>query len=257
MTPSQELAAGAPDIGDVLADLAANDAAISTFRASGRFTLDSPDLSAKRVFRQGKIKYQRPSSLYVEGRNKFLIVLFKLTAVGEEFLMEFPTSQENSFYQLEGEEFVDVPFSVSPADIAREMFLPERWSEIGPRAARVVAYDPSARIATLTIGRRNRPHRRVDVMLMDAEEPAWVIVSNTRLNDSGSIIATTTSTEYRVSEGVRFPSQIDSFFPTEATRMTLTLRNFRPNADLGSEDFEILERARELGLEIRASEVVD
>ena len=150
---------GAPTAAAMLRDLAANEARITNFRGAGTFTLESPEFDAVKKFR-GSIKVQRPADLYVQGNHRITnIPLFKLICVGPEFLMEFPGSRDHSFYQLEGEKLDDVPFSVSPSDIVREMFLPEAWGEIGRREARVIGFDSEKNIAPPPIVPRS-PARR-------------------------------------------------------------------------------------------------
>ena len=93
---------GAPTAAEILRDLAENDAPIANFRGAGTFVIESPEFDAVKKFR-GNIKFRRPADLYVQGNHKITnIPLFKLICVGPEFLMEFPGSQDQSFYQREG-----------------------------------------------------------------------------------------------------------------------------------------------------------
>ena len=243
---------GAPTATEILQDLAMNDERIANFRGAGTFILESPEFDAVKKFR-GNIKFQRPADLYVQGNHRLTnIPLFKLTCVGAEFLMEFPGSQDQSFYQLEGEQFDDVPFSVSPSDIAREMFLPEVWSEIGRRDARVVAFDPENNVATLAIGPRSAPRRWIEVTRINPDRPTWVVVRNLRLAEAGRVIAETRLDGYNAIGTAMFPTEVDAWFPTEATRMTFNMRNIRLNTDLPADTFDIRTRALELQLaEIR------
>lgn len=179
--------------------------------------------------------------------------MFKLTCVGEEFLMEFPGSQGQSFYQVEGENFEDVPFSVSPSDIAREMFFPEAWGELRRRDARVVGYDPKQNAATLSIGPRAAPRRRVEVTRVNPKQPRWVIMRNERLDEAGRVLAKIQLGEYRAIDLAMFPTEVEAWFPTEATRMKFTMRNIRLNTDLSEEHFDIHARALELRLAERVS----
>ena len=162
--------------------------------------------------------------------------------------MEFPTSAEDSFYQLEGDDYEDVPFSVSPSEIAREMFLPEAWLELPRREVRLLQFDEVGRHARLEIGPRNQPRRRVDVALVGENPPAWVVVRNIRLDENGVQLSVTTLSDYEEIDQIRFPGRIDAYFPTEDTRMTFTMRNIRPNYLLTDADFNLEGRARELGL---------
>ncbi len=239
---------GAPSAETVLRDLAANDARIQSFRAAGTFVLESPEFDGVRRFR-GSIRFRRPEDLYVQGNHRLTNVpVFKLACVGQEFLMEFPGSLDQSFYQVEGETFEDVPFSVSPSDIAREMFFPESWSTMKRRDARVTAYDPANATATISVGGGDRPRRMLEVVQVSETNPRWVIQKNTRLTDEGEVLAVTILSEYNDVDGALFPTSVDALFPTEETRMTFTMRNVRLNVEVPEETFNIRERAEELQL---------
>jgi hypothetical protein len=246
------LPAGAPSSETLLADLAANDGRIHSFRAAGTFVLESPEFDAIKRFR-GSIRFRRPWDLYVQGNHRLTnIPVFKLACAGPEFIMEFPGSMDQSFYQVEGEQFEDVPFSVSPSDIAREMFLAEDWHAIKRRDTRVVGYDAATGVATLAVGPPEAPRRVVELVRVDAENPRWVVQRNTRLTGDGGVLAVTTSAGYTDVDGALFPTEVDAQFPTKATRMTFSMRNVRLNADVPDDYFNIRARARELNLAERS-----
>ena len=246
-----DLPAGAPSSETLLRDLAANDARIERFRSGGTFQIESPDLDAIQRFR-GFILFSRPDKLYVQGNHRITnIPVFKLTCNGPEFVMEFPGSMDQSFYQVEGEQFEDVPFSVSPSDIAREMFLSEDWSALRPREARVAGYDAESQTVSLAIGPPNAPRRVVELMHVDPADPRWVPRRNTRLLEDGAVLAVTTLNEYTNVEGALFPTKVDAHFPTEATRMTFSMNRVRLGADAPDDDFDVRGRARELNLSER------
>ena len=258
LAPRVEHAAIAPDapaVAEVLGDLAANDGAIQSFRAAGRFTLESPELDSIQKFRQGRILFRRPADVYVQGNHRVTNVpIFKLWCRGGEFLLEVPTNSQQNYYSLDGAEFASVPFPVSPSDIAREMFLSEDWGKLSDREVRVVEFDSERHVARLAIGPARNPRRIIDVTKMDPAAPSWVIVKNLRLDDDGAVIAEITLQDYVVAESIRFASKVDAWFPTEATRMTFEMSNIRPNLSLGDEAFDIEARARELQLGAGAKE---
>lgn len=240
----------APAVEEILADLEANDAAITSFRAAGTFTLESPETDAVQKFRRGRILFRRPADLYVQGNHNVTnIPIFKLVCVGKEFVLEFPAAAKHNYYSLSGEEFDDVPFPVSPSDITREVFLPEDWGALGRREARVVDYDVKRGVAVVAIGKKGRPRRRIEVALMDGPEASsWVVVRNEGLGEDGEPISVTLSTDYRMTDGIRFPARVETRFPTESTRMVFAFRNVRLNVDLPDETFDVGARARELRL---------
>ena len=252
-TPVLEWTAGSgntPKITQILSDLEKNDSRIESFRAAGTFTLESPEFEAIRKFRRGRVLFRRPNALYVQGNHRITnMTLFKLISVDKEFLIEFPTNKNESYYRLEGEEFEDIPFSVSPSDIVREMFLPESWGKLRRREARITAYDTERQVATVELGSRNKPRRRIEVTQVNPENPVWVIIRNELLEPDGQRIAITLSSDYRAFDGVYFPSKVDVFFPTQTTRMIFELRNIRLNGKFPDEIFNIRERIRELNLD--------
>ncbi|MCX5759641.1 MAG: hypothetical protein NTU83_14285 [Candidatus Hydrogenedentes bacterium] len=241
------LPAGAPSVATILGDLAANDRTIQRFKAKGAFTLASPDLAAIKSFDDGFVAFRRPADLCVIGRKYLGAAVFRLTCVGSEFLIEFPaTPEELPYYRLEGEQYENVPFSVSPSDIAREMFLPEDWSELRANQVRVTAYDAATQTATLTIGPAKAPRRIVTV-----KGPPWVVTRSERIDEAGKTLAITTKDEYGDVAGVRFPAKVAADFPLEQTRMTLDLRKIWPNVELDKEFFDIKARARIAGVDVK------
>jgi len=242
---------GAPSSEEVLRDLAANDSLIQSFRSGGSFTIEAPELKAIKTF-SGSIRFRRPADLSVIGRQRVLqVTVFKLICVGQEFLMEFPNSKDQSFYQLEGEQFEDVPFSVSPSDIAREMFLPEDWAAVKRRDARIIDFDPTAETAVMTLSLDGHPRRVLEVGRVNEQDPRWVLRKNTRLADNGAVLAVTTLDDYTLADGALFPTRVEAVFPTEETRMRFAMREVRLNAAVPDEYFNIRERARELNLQER------
>lgn len=225
---------GTPDVADILADLAANDARLKTFTAAGTFTLESPDLEST-LRAEGGVAYVRPDRLRVYGLHKALRnTIFRLTCVEEEFLLEFPASGDPPYYRRDGEQFESVPFSVAPTDILDEMLMPVKWSELSPEELTVTGFDPSENTVTLAIGPRRRPERIVKV----AAVPKWVVVENTRLDD-GDTVAVTQLSDYRSIDGIEFPAYMDARFPGEDTRLVFDMRKIQLNADIPEERFRI------------------
>lgn len=241
------LPAGAPSVASVLSDLAANDRATVNFKAKGAFTLASPDLTAVKSFDDGFIAFRRPADLCVIGRKYLGAAVFRLTCVESEFLIEFPaTPEEQPYYRLRGEQFASVPFSVSPSDIAREMFLPEDWSALHPDQVRMTSYDEATHTATLTIGPAKAPRRVVVVA-----GPPWVVTRSERIDKAGKTLALTAKDAYCDVDGVRFATKVEVEFPLEQTRMTLSLRKIWPNTELDGELFDIKARARIAGVDVK------
>jgi hypothetical protein len=223
---------GAPDLEAVLEDLADNDARIDNFRAAARFTLESPEVEGTQRFRSGSyMAYRRPDALRVVGRLRTGNIAFRLTGVGEEFLVEFPMERDPEaryYYQFGGETFESVPFSVSPADVAQELFFPEEWASLGPKDARIIGYDQG--VVTMTVGPRRHPRRFLD--LGQLEDGSWVVLRSELLDKQGNILALTKRDVYHEVDGYRFPTTVEVRFPGEQALISFELKNIRVNTDL-------------------------
>ena len=240
-------------IEETLADLEANDRAIQSFRCSGTTLLESPKFDARRKFR-AVLRFQRPHRLYVEGRERLAgIAVFRLISLEEEFLMEFPRNKDESFYQLEGEEFEDVPFSVSPAIIVKEMFLPEDWGSVKRSQLELIDYSEEEHRLIARMWNGRKLHRQVEMQQVDPESPRWVITRHVRFDDDGNILAITELSDFSKVEDALFPGTVDAYFPTENTRMTFTMNAIELNAEIEEEVFDIRKRAEELNLAERKS----
>lgn len=231
-----ELPNGAPLVGEVLSGLADNESALNNFRATGVFTLASPERPGIERFRHSTIRYRKPNALHIIGRGPLNATVFRLTSVGREFLIEFPTEKQY-YWELEGAALDSVPFSVSPSDVAREMFAPEPWSELAARHVRMTAYDDVRQEATLEViqGRLQRWRRR----RITVAGPPWRVIRVERFDKQGRPIATVEKGDYKELDGVFFPAVIDAFFPTEDTRMSFNLRNIKVNTEMDGSSFDV------------------
>lgn len=236
-----ELPPRTPSAEVILKDLAANDAGITNFRASGKFILKSPQLEETLLLPQSSITFQRPSDLSVTGR-KLGSPVGRLTCVGEAFLLEVATKHQYLLGER-GARFDSVSREVSPADIAKETFLPEDWSSLGPERVRMTGYDEAAQTATFEVlaPRGRRVHRRVQV-----SGPPWVVRRSELLDDNGNPDAITTKDDYRENNGVRFPAEIRSEFPGENAFMEFAMKSFSLNEPVDPALFDIPARLDEI-----------
>lgn len=224
---------GAPNVSEVLRDLAANDAAVQNFRAGGTFTFISPEVEGA-VRGRGRVVLERPDKLHVSGRHRVTgVKVFELTCVGQEFLLEFPT-EDLRYYQLQGEPSAGMPFPVLPTAIAGEMFFPEPWRDRRPRRVQLVGYQQSTGEAVLQIDLPKRRQRRIVVA-----GPPWVLVRSELLDEHGNVTARTMLSGYRDLDGIRFPTRVEAEFPREQTRMIIAMHNIRINTHLEYGLFQI------------------
>ncbi len=238
----RELPPGAPPVQDILDGLAANDAAIASFRATGKFTLKAAELDTIYLLPVSSIYFRRPADLYVVGR-KHGVTAVRLLCVGEKFLIEFPTEKE--YYHREtGERFSSVAEAVSPIDIVEEMFLPESWAELRPECVAMTDFDATAGEAVLEV--YEKPGAPSPVRRLWVRGSPWVVVRNERLGEDGLAVAVTEKLEYHVLEGLRFPTIVDSQFPGEAAWMRFEMRKITLNEEISDEQFDLAGRVAEL-----------
>lgn len=239
--PQEDLPPGTPSAEVILQELAANDAAIENFRASGKFILKSPQLEETLLLPQSAITFRRPADLCVTGR-KLGSPVGRLTCVGDEFLLEVATKHEY-LHGDRGARFDSVSREVSPADIAKETFLPEEWSALGAGRVRMTGYDAAAQRATFEVlaERGRKVHRRVEV-----SGPPWVVRRSELLDASGNATAITTKDDYRDNNGVRFPAEVRSEFPGEDAFMSFSMKSFTLNETVDPAMFDIPARLDEI-----------
>jgi len=102
---------------------------IAVISASGFIdTTTAPELEKKQKFR-GNLAVEIPDKLRLVSSGAFGRKLFDLISVGKSFLLHVP-SEQKVFYEQEGMEVESLPFSVSPNDITKELFIPEDWDRI-------------------------------------------------------------------------------------------------------------------------------
>ncbi len=236
---------GAPDAEAVLMDLAAFDTRVQGFYATATVLIESPDLAAIQLLRQSSVAWRRPDALHLIGR-KYGTTVARLTSAGPAFLLEFPT-ERTYFHELEGAQFEDVPFSVAPADIATEMFVPEPWSSVPPQALRVTDYDRATQRATFEVWTGAERARRRCVV----EGPPWRLVENVRLDAEGAALARTTYAEYRDVNDVLFPGEVDARFPRQGTRMRFAFRRIDLNPAHEAGLFDVAARTEEVARRLR------
>ena len=229
----EQVIEGAPDMATVFGDLAANDDLVNSFEAKGKIVLRS-EVEADQLLPQATVAFQRPDKLYAKGVHRIGAQAFEIVGNGEDFYIDLRNHEP--YYGTEGQRIEGIPFAVSPADVAREMFLPEDWSEIDAGAVHVEAVEQAetATFATFTLGPKRRPYRRVVV-----SGPPWIVDRTERLDKQGRPVVITYRSDYRIIDGIRFPSTIEAVFPTEAARVRFELRDIKMNAELDEHLFDV------------------
>lgn len=234
--------ADAPDIAEILASLADNDARIETFRAGGSSIIDSSQLEAVQRFRSGRVLYRRPADLFVEGKLIVGAVALRMISTGDQYLIEFPVLREY-FGHIDGVDVQPVPFDVPPIEIAREMFFPVDWAGVRARRCEIVRFDRERGQTTFRFRESRKVTREVTV-----EGPPWVVVKNDRV-ENGKVVASTVNSGHNVKDGIRFPTRVVATFPEYDTTMEFRMRNIRLNEPIDEHYFTIDdERLAEIGL---------
>lgn len=232
----------APELSAILAELAANDDQIQSFRAGGSTIIKSSQLEGVQRFRTGSVMFRRPSDLFVEGKKAIGMVAFRMVSIGDQYLIEFPVLREY-YGRIDGIEVEPVPFEVPPIEIAKEMFFPIDWGKVRPRRCEIVRFEREESRLLF----RYREARRV-VREITVQGPPWVVVRNDRI-ENGDLVASTTSSDHNTKEAIRFPTRVVATFPAYETTMEFRMRNIRHNAEIEDEYFTIDDkRLSEIGL---------
>jgi len=233
---------GSPVLSTVLADLAANDAQIESFRAGGSTIIQSSQVEGVQRFRTGRVMFRRPADLFVEGKKAIGLVAFRMVSIGDQYLIEFPVLREY-YGRIDGVEVEPVPFDVPPIEVAREMFFPVDWGKVRARRCETVRYDADKSQLILRYRESRSVTREVTV-----EGPPWVVVRNDRI-ENDRLVASTTSSDHNMKDEIRFPTRVVATFPEYETTMEFRMRNIRHNAEIEEEHFTIDdERLAEIGL---------
>jgi len=200
---------------------------LSSVQARTKFTLDSPDLDRRVTFR-GFVAFAAPDKLRVQGYSALGIDVFDLVSAGRSFMLRIP-SQEKVFFEREGFTVSAVPFTVSPADIALELFRPIEWTEVGPDDVRVARKGADTAVFECTAGEVER------AVTVDAR---WRVTRRERY-DTGRLTSTTVLGDYTEVDGIPFPGRIEVIYPAERTYLDMHLSRIRLNGPMDPELFRV------------------
>ncbi|HDP34824.1 MAG TPA: hypothetical protein ENN29_06910 [Candidatus Hydrogenedentes bacterium] len=229
---------GAPAVSVVLDGLAANETALTSFRATGTVVLEIPEVEATQISRESTLYFRYPNQLYVIGR-RYGTRVIELTYAKDAFLLEFPTRREYCL-RLATESFN----TLTSADIVREMFTPEPWESLPEDLARLSDYDEATQTATIEIWTRD-PRLRLKRLLL-AQGAPWVILESQLLDKQGRVIAHTLKNDYHEQESIRYPTRIETLFPGEDAWMRFTMRRVDVNAPVEDNAFDVIGKAEAL-----------
>ncbi len=230
------------DVERAIATLAARQNALKNLKARVKFTIESPDLEKRQRFR-GNIAVEMPDKLRLVSSGAFGRKLFDLISVGKSFLLYFP-SERKVFFEKEGVEVESLPFSVSPSDIAGELFLPEDWEHIDLDSVRLV----SAGGQRMTIDIRSEDRRKRELWVVP---PRWWLVRDELYGEDGTLRAVTVLERYRQVRGIWLPTHLEVHYPMRQTRIVMRLSNIEVNTQLNPRLFvfpeKLLAMAQRLG----------
>ncbi len=202
---------------------------IQRLQARTKFMLDSPDLDS-RVTMWAFTAFATPDKLRVQGYGALGVDAFDLICTGRSFVLYIP-SQNRTFFNHEGFAVDAVPFAVSPADIAVELFRPIDWSAVDSTDIRVVLKNTDTAVFECT---------RDDVKRIITVDARWHVLRRERY-DSGRHTCTTVLSNYTEVEGTPFPRRIELLYPAERTYLDMQLFRIRLNPELNPELFRFPE----------------
>lgn len=217
------MAEGAPSPALIIADFARNDGAINTFEVTGvQFILESPRITEQILRGRSLVAFERPDKLYISAREpRTGTQVIRLAVKGDTAYLQLRTRDEyrRELWE-EGEMVDDLAIPVSPREIVREAFLPEDWGGLSRSEYRLVAFDQDAQLATIDIGDKDEPRRRIVAARMG--DGTWTLARALYYRD-GVVAAESEMSAYRDYDGIRFPTSVKLAFIEEATELTLEL----------------------------------
>jgi outer membrane lipoprotein-sorting protein len=203
--------------------LAAGQNDLHNFKARARFSIESPDLERRQSFR-GNLAVEMPDKVRLVSNGAFGRKLFDLISVGKTFLLYYP-SEQKVFFEKEGVEVESLPFSVSPSDIVKELFLPEDWACMRFEDVKVVS--PGGRRMVIAVYSDGRLTRKLWV-----QRPRWWLVRDELYAEDGTLRALTVFERYREIGGMWLPTHLEAHYPQRETRMVMQISNVEVNSQL-------------------------
>jgi len=208
-------------------NVARREASVDCIQARTKFTLDSPDL-ARRVSIRGFVAFAHPDKLRVQGHAALGIDAFDLISIGKTFVLDIP-SEEKVFYAVDGMDIESVPFTVSPGDIARELFRPIDWEAVDADDLRVARKSPEEAVFEYRLD--GLTHRI-------AVDSRWLVTRRDRYDD-GQLTCTALLSNYTNVAGTPFARRVELLYPPEQTRLEMRLSRIRLNRELSADMFRL------------------
>lgn len=215
-TPKAALPPGAPEVGEILADLQAPDRHIENLASNGEIRMQLPGEAGIQRFPQGRIHFQQPARFFAQGRKGGVVRIY---SDGGRFLLELP-SEKTFYHGAEGDRFEDIALDIAPSQIFRELFLIDLLKGIAPERVNVESWDGSTGQAVLAVygeGRRPRVERRL-VVASGAE--GWCVVNSQLFDEEETLIGTTTCEDYQRLGGILLPTRATVNFPAHDAEMS-------------------------------------
>jgi len=253
-TPREPLAVplpeGAPAVGDILADLAAQQDRFDRFQVAGSLVAKLPGDAAAYVLRNTRLACVAPDRVHVDAR-KHGARAFLLTASSDGYVVLSPAKKTYAF-GTEGLVLEGASGRFTPALLARELLLGRDWAAVAARTAVLTSFDPATGEAALTL--HDTPRRRaVTGRLIVAGGPPWRVLLDRRLDPAtGQVLAETNREGYADWDGVPFPGRVETRLPGRDAWMRLDVRNLDLDPELDPVDFDVeaaLADARRRGYE--------
>ena len=221
------------DVGRAVETLAERQNRLQNFKAKVKFSIESPELEKKQKFR-GNLAVEIPDKLRLVSSGAFGRKLFDLISVGKSFLLHVP-SEQKVFYEQEGMEVESLPFSVSPNDITKELFIPEDWDRIDLADVKLIS--PGGRRTTIAVYDEGRLKRKLWL-----ERPRWLLVRDELYAEDGTLRAVTVLGRYRRMEEMWLPTYLEAHYPLRQTRMVMNLGSISVNTELNPRLFVFPEK---------------
>lgn len=217
--PEATLPPGAPEVGEILADLQSPDRHIENLASNGEIRMRLPGEAGIQRFPQGRVHFQQPAQFFAQGRKGGVVRIY---SEGGRFLLELP-SEKTFYHGAEGDHFEDIALDIAPSRIFRELFLIDLLDGIAPERVQIESHDEAARQTVLAVygeGRRRRVERR---LIVAPSPEGWTIVESQLFDVNEQLIGRTVCEDYQRLGGILVPTRVTVTFPEHEAEMSFTM----------------------------------
>ncbi len=217
--PEATLPPGAPEVGEILADLQAPDRHIENLASNGEIRMRLPGEAGIQRVPQGRVHFQQPAQFFAQGRKGGVVRIY---SEGGRFLLELP-SEKTFYHGAEGDHFEDIALDIAPSRIFRELFLIDLLDGIAPERVHIESHDQSSGQSVMAVygeGRRRKVERR---LVVASSPEGWTILESQLFDAEEQLIGRTVCEDYLRLGGILVPTRVTVTFPEHEVEMSFAM----------------------------------